>query len=190
MRLITRRTFLGRAATAAAAATFTARSWAQVAGANSDIRLAIAGMNGRGKELSAQFPQIPGSGSSRSAIATPRARPRDCGREARGNACDRCVDYRELLARKDIDAIAIATPNHQHAMQSIWAMQAGKDVLHEKPVTHNLWEGAQGPRGREKAPAHRAGEHAKPIERRDRRGARWLKAEISGKVTAVRGSST
>jgi len=37
-----------------------ARSWSQVAGANTDIRLAIAGLNGRGKELAAQFPQIPG----------------------------------------------------------------------------------------------------------------------------------
>jgi sugar phosphate isomerase/epimerase len=60
---------------------------------------------------------------------------------ARGQTPDLVVDYRDLLTRKDVDAIAICTPNHLHAMQSIWAMQAGKDVLHEKPVTHSLWEG-------------------------------------------------
>src|SRR5690349_18835276 len=57
---VTRRSFLKTAALATAGAVGSARSWSQVAGANGDIRLAIAGLNGRGKELAAQFPQIPG----------------------------------------------------------------------------------------------------------------------------------
>ena len=44
------------------------------------------------------------------------------------------VDIRKLLERKDIDAVSIATPNHWHALATIWACQAGKDVYVEKPV--------------------------------------------------------
>ncbi|MFC1509206.1 Gfo/Idh/MocA family protein [Candidatus Omnitrophota bacterium] len=50
-------------------------------------------------------------------------------------------DYRRVLEDKDIDAVTIATPEHWHALQSIWACQAGKDVYVEKPVSHNIWEG-------------------------------------------------
>ena len=53
------------------------------------------------------------------------------------------TDIRKLLENKDIDAVSIATPNHWHSLASIWAMQAGKDVYVEKPVSHNLWEGRQ-----------------------------------------------
>src|SRR6185369_11245183 len=47
----------------------------------------------------------------------------------------------KMLENKDIDAVSIATPNHQHSLQAIWAMQAGKDVYCEKPISHNVWEG-------------------------------------------------
>ena len=50
-------------------------------------------------------------------------------------------DIRDLLARDDIDAVSLATPNHLHALHTIWACEAGKDVYVEKPVSHNLWEG-------------------------------------------------
>jgi len=50
-------------------------------------------------------------------------------------------DIRKLLENKDIHAVSIATPNHWHALASIWAMQAGKDVYVEKPVSHNITEG-------------------------------------------------
>ena len=52
-------------------------------------------------------------------------------------------DYRELLEDKSIDAVSIATPNHWHTLQAIWAMQAGKDAYVEKPISHNVWEGRQ-----------------------------------------------
>jgi len=48
---------------------------------------------------------------------------------------------RKLLDDKNIDAISTATPNHWHALISVWACQAGKDVYVEKPVSHNVWEG-------------------------------------------------
>ena len=50
-------------------------------------------------------------------------------------------DFRRLLERDDIDVISIATPNHWHALMTIWAMQAGKDVYVEKPCSHNVLEG-------------------------------------------------
>jgi len=50
-------------------------------------------------------------------------------------------DLREGLDDKEIDAVAIATPNHWHALAGIWAMQAGKDAYVEKPVSHNISEG-------------------------------------------------
>src|SRR5208283_1963163 len=53
------------------------------------------------------------------------------------------TDIRKLLENKDIDVVSFATPNHWHALGSIWAMQAGKDVYVEKPVSHNVWEGRQ-----------------------------------------------
>jgi predicted dehydrogenase len=53
------------------------------------------------------------------------------------------VDYRKLLEDKSIDVIAIATQNHNHTLQTIWACQAGKDVYVEKPCSHNVFEATQ-----------------------------------------------
>ena len=53
------------------------------------------------------------------------------------------VDVRKLLENKDIDAISIASPNHWHTLQTIWACQAGKDVYVEKPCSHNIFESQQ-----------------------------------------------
>lgn len=52
-------------------------------------------------------------------------------------------DIRKLLENKEIDAISIATPNHWHTLQTIWSLQAGKDVYCEKPCTHNVFESKQ-----------------------------------------------
>lgn len=51
------------------------------------------------------------------------------------------TDIRNMLENQDIDAISGATPNHWHALSTVWACQAGKDVCVEKPVSHNIWEG-------------------------------------------------
>ena len=53
------------------------------------------------------------------------------------------TDFRKLLEDQSIDAVAIATQNHNHTLQTIWACQAGKDVYVEKPCTHNIFEARQ-----------------------------------------------
>jgi len=52
-------------------------------------------------------------------------------------------DMKKVFEDKDIDAVSIVTPNHWHALATIWACQAGKHVYVEKPTSHNIWEGRQ-----------------------------------------------
>jgi predicted dehydrogenase len=61
--------------------------------------------------------------------------------EAKGNKCEIFGDYRKLLDRKDIDAVVITTPDHWHALPTIDACNAGKDVYVEKPLTLFIAEG-------------------------------------------------
>ena len=51
------------------------------------------------------------------------------------------TDLRKLYEDKDVDAVSVVTPNHWHALASIWAIQAGKHVSVEKPCCHNFFEG-------------------------------------------------
>lgn len=55
--------------------------------------------------------------------------------------CDAYNDFRQVVARKDIDAVIIATPDHWHAMTSIAAAKSGKDIYCEKPMSHSVLEG-------------------------------------------------
>lgn len=64
----------------------------------------------------------------------------DIGKQ-QGQAPAFVPDIRKLLDDKSIDFVTIATPNHWHSLAAIWAVQAGKDVYVEKPVSHNVLEG-------------------------------------------------
>ena len=61
--------------------------------------------------------------------------------EGQFKGVDTYNDFREVLARDDIDAVLIATPDHWHATGVVKAAEAGKDIYCEKPLTHNLVEG-------------------------------------------------
>ena len=63
--------------------------------------------------------------------------------KAKGKRPAAYTDLRKLLEDKSIDAISIATPNHSHTLQTIWACQASKDVYVEKPCSHNMFEARQ-----------------------------------------------
>ena len=143
MTKLSRRTFLTQSSLAGVSASFTARSWAQVPGANGDVRVAIVGLNGKGKDHLEAFSALPGVRvvalcDVDSAVLESAAHSVESG-----TPVQKFIDVRELLTRSDIDAVSIVTPNHQHALQAIWALQAGKDVFVEKPVSHDLWEGQQ-----------------------------------------------
>ena len=70
------------------------------------------------------------------------ARDRANGRQ-KNKDCKAYEDFREIIARKDIDAVCIATPDHWHAIQTIAALESGKDVYCEKPLTHNVHESVE-----------------------------------------------
>jgi predicted dehydrogenase len=137
-----RRSFLTKSALAAGAIGFSAKSWAQVAGANNDIRVAVIGFNGRGKDHIKELRGV--QGVRLVALCDVDSKVLDGGladAKDKGESVTGYSDLRKLLENKDIDAITIATPNHWHALAAIWGIQAGKDVYVEKPVSHNVWEG-------------------------------------------------
>ncbi len=136
-----RRTFLANSAVAVA----TTASLAKAASPNDTIRVATVGLRGRGKSHIDAFTKMPNvelvalCDIDESVLATAtKSVETKTGKTPVGYK-----DLRKLLEDKSIDVISIATPNHQHTLQSIWAMQAGKDVYVEKPCSHSMWEAKQ-----------------------------------------------
>src|SRR4051794_7770394 len=153
-----RRAFLNRASAAAAAlgaasaaaATdkppkpgVTARSASRVVGASDRIRLGMIGMGGMGTVHLQAFMKQTEEEKDIQVVAVSdiytrrKQRARDIAK-----LTDKDVhhDYRELLARNDVDAVLIAAPDHWHGQMALDALAAGKDVYLEKPMTHNLEE--------------------------------------------------
>ncbi|HEX5082745.1 MAG TPA: Gfo/Idh/MocA family oxidoreductase [Blastocatellia bacterium] len=138
----TRRDFVKTSAAAAGAtAIYHTNVHARILGANDRINIGCIGLGGRG------------SGVMRWAIETGKnSRPAqvvavcDVYRKRLNKAKEfsqaefATMDYREVIARKDIDAVIIATPDHWHAPIAIEAMKAGKDVYCEKPMTRTVEE--------------------------------------------------
>ena len=150
MTKINRRHFLKASlATTASLALFpgcksTSSARLRVRAANEDIRFAVIGFHGRGTAHIEGLREVPGTrlvalcDADRAVLDKQVQKCRDLGENVQGY-----TDIRKLLENKDLDAVTIATPNHWHALGSIWAVQAGKDVYVEKPVSHNVWEGRQ-----------------------------------------------
>ena len=137
---LTRRAFLRNTAIAGTTTAFSARSWSQVAGANADIRVAVVGLNGRGKNHLSSLSKIKGVRIVAVCDADTAVLERTAANLAKeGITVKKFTDVRQLLASPDLDAITIATPNHWHSLMGIWALQAGKDIYIEKPVSHNVW---------------------------------------------------
>lgn len=117
-----------------------------VMGANDRIRVAVLGVNGRGKSHIEEVMDLAATAKVEVvAMADPdrnvlQERAADFEKKY-GKKVRIEQDFRRLYESKDIDAVTLATPNHWHALQTIWACQAGKDVYVEKPATHNIHEG-------------------------------------------------
>lgn len=115
---------------------------------NERINLAVIGFRSRGRE------HIQGLAGRNNCVVThvcdvdssvPEnrevANTLNAAEKAQGVRPQYVQDLRRIMDNNTIQAVSIATPNHWHALAAIWAMQAGKHVYVEKPVSHNIWEG-------------------------------------------------
>ena len=151
---ITRRDFVSRTATAVAgvalggAAVARAQSGtvgSRVLGANDRVVLANVGIRGQGNALKRGFAKLKNveiktlCDIDENLFASRANDPRlaDVATFKPGYV----QDLRRVLDDKDVDAILVATPNHWHALATIWGLQAGKHVFVEKPASHTVWEG-------------------------------------------------
>ncbi|TAK93388.1 MAG: Gfo/Idh/MocA family oxidoreductase [Verrucomicrobia bacterium] len=198
MNQFTRRQFLKSsalvAATAAVTPTFTScktsprNVHARVRGANEDIRVAVIGLNGRGKAHLEGFSKVKGvrlvavCDVDQNVLDRTIQKLKDDGPTVQG-----FQDIRKLLASPDIDAVSLATPNHWHSLGAIWAMQAGKDVYVEKPLSHNVWEGRKVVEAAHKY--QRIVQTGSQIRSGHgvREGIEWIRAGNLGKIICARG---
>lgn len=153
-----RRTFLRTAATGAILAAVSPVALAKdpvkkpviipsgAKGANDRIRVAVLGVNGRGKN---HIEEIMGLAEKANVEVAVLCDPDMDVLQVRAGEFEKKYgkkvmieqDFRKTYDDQTIDAVSLATPNHWHALQTIWACQAGKDVYVEKPATHNIYEG-------------------------------------------------
>lgn len=135
MSKISRRVFVKGAAAGAVAMTFPI---SRVLGANEQVNLGVIGMGGRGSEEVAWFGKLPGVKIA--AVCDPDPNRVAAALKKTPGAKGQ-TDLRKVIEDKDINAVVISTCNHWHALAAIWAIQAGKDVYCEKPVSQTVWEG-------------------------------------------------
>lgn len=139
-----RRDFVKNAALGAGLAVTSAPGPAQAqASPNDTVNIGVVGFRGRGRAHYQTFARIPGVRVAYLCDVDERLFPRAVAEveEISGYKPKTEYDIRKLLEKKDLDAISVATPDHWHALMTIWGCQAGKDVYVEKPCSYTLWEG-------------------------------------------------
>jgi predicted dehydrogenase len=117
----------------------TALGAASAAPANSRVRLGFIGLGNRGDQVLDAFLKHPDTEVA--AVCDLSQAYMDFAARKAGTTPRQFKDYRQLLEQKDIDAVVIATPDHWHALQTIHACEAGKDVYVEKPLSLCIAEG-------------------------------------------------
>ena len=107
------------------------------------INVAVIGINARGGAHISNFTKIKGSRVVALCDADENLLPGNAAQieKTTGAKPKTVVDYRQILDDKGVDAVAIATPGYWHALHTIWACQAGKDVYVEKPLSWSIVEG-------------------------------------------------
>lgn len=140
-----RRTFLKSSIVVAGAGMApgaTLSTWAQPVGSNGDVRVAVIGFNRKGGDHIEQLLRLPGARIVALCDVDPQVLARRVDELKREKVkVFATTDARRIMDRSDVDAVVIATSNHWHALLTVWACQAGKDVYVEKPVSHSVWEG-------------------------------------------------
>ena len=135
----TRRNFLAASIASTSAAILSARR-VTAANANEEIGIGFVSCGGRANGLMGSFEKV--DGVNIVGLCDP-----DEGRLGRAKErfprAKGWADLRDLIADDDIEAVVVATCNHWHCLAAIWAMEAGKDVYVEKPLSHSQWEGRQ-----------------------------------------------
>jgi predicted dehydrogenase len=148
--MLDRRSFLQLAGTATAKTFLGAKMYALTAGqaesaaplaANDHIQVALIGAGGQGQGDAKVAAEVPGV--KLVAVADCYNGRLEHSREIWGNDIFTTRDYKEILARKDIDAVIIGTPDHWHKQISVDAVKAGKDVYCEKPMIHLYADGPE-----------------------------------------------
>ena len=149
---INRREFLGKGAAVGLGVLNHPGFSGRVFGANDRLVMGLIGAGGRGRGVMQEFiqqglpagsrPPAPGAVEF-TAVCDVYEVNLDLGIEMAGGTAKGYRDYRQLLARKDIDAVLIATPEHWHHRQLIDSVAAGKDAYCEKPMSHSIEEGAE-----------------------------------------------
>jgi predicted dehydrogenase len=112
---------------------------------NNTVRVAVVGFNGRGRAHISAYLKIPNVEIAALCDVDGSVMENGCRmiEKAGKKRPATYSDFRKLLEDKTIDAVSLATPNFHHAWQTIWAVQAGKDVLVEKPCSYNMFEAQQ-----------------------------------------------
>ncbi len=114
------------------------------AAANDRVNIAVIGIGGRGSGLAQGFARLEEAQVTHLCDVDSRffdERARQVAGRQEGKVPKTEQDLRRVLDDKSIDAIVVATPDHWHALATIWGCQAGKHVYVEKPASHSLWEG-------------------------------------------------
>ncbi len=138
----TRRNFVKTGVAAAGAtAIYHTNVHARILGANDRINIGCIGLGGRGRSVMRWAIETGKNSRPAQVVAVCDVyRKRMNAAKELSQAEFATLDYREVIARKDIDAVIIATPDHWHAPIAIEAMKAGKDVYCEKPMTRTVEE--------------------------------------------------
>jgi predicted dehydrogenase len=116
----------------------TAATASQIAGAADKIRAAIIGSGGRGRYLTENFKEL---GVDMAAVCDVYEPNLQRGLKAASTGAKAYDNYKRVLEDRSIDAVVVATPDHWHAQMVIDAVEAGKDVYVEKPMTHRIDDG-------------------------------------------------
>ena len=132
---LTRRQFMGRTTTAAVAATVAAAPVRKALAANDRLGVGVIGVGGRGGAHLNVLDWLRQQGQVEIVAVCDIYRPR-MQSAAESFGAKGYMDHRELLADPKVDIVSIATPDHIHGYQALDAVEAGKDVYCEKPVTH------------------------------------------------------